>query len=131
MKKLLRRIWTKIYRIENFTKDYREKTIVVEIPLIAYANWGKYLTDIQDYDSAIEKLETAILMYSSNPLPYTNLGILFAKRKEYEKAKEMFEKSLKLDSGNQTVYSMLGGVLVEMGQYAEAEDILKSDSIAS
>ncbi|MBR6163518.1 tetratricopeptide repeat protein [bacterium] len=126
MKKLLRRIWTKIYRIENFTRDYREKTIVTEIPLIAYANWGKYLTDIQDWDSAIEKLETAILMYSSNPLPYTNLGILFAKRKEYGKAKEMFEKSLKLDSNNQTVYSMLGGVLVEMGQYSEAEEILKS-----
>ena len=125
IKKMLRQIWTKVYRFDSYTKKYQDQTGGVEIPLLAYANWGKYLTDIKDYDSAVEKLETAILMSQSNPLPYTNLGILFAKQKKYEQAREMFEKSLRLDPDNQMVYSMLGSVYVELGKFTQAEDILK------
>ena len=125
IKKKIKQIMTKIHRFDSYTKEYRSQTGGVEVPLLAYANWGKYLTDIKDYDSAIEKLETAILMSKSNPLPYTNLGILFAKQKKYEQAREMFEKSLKLDPENQEVYSMLGSVYVELKKYTQAEEILK------
>ena len=125
IKKKLKQIFTKIHRFDSFTKEYQNQTGGVEIPLLAYANWGKYLTDIRDFDSAVEKLETAILMSESNPLPYTNLGILYAKQKKYEQAKEMFETSLRLDPDNQMVYSMLGSVYVELGKFTQAEEILK------
>lgn len=125
IKKMLKQIITKIRRFDSYTSKYQNQTGGVDIPLLAYANWGKYLTDIKDYDSAVEKLETAIMMSESNPLPYTNLGILYAKQKKYEQAREMFEKSLKLDPENQMVYSMLGSVYVELGKFTQAEEILK------
>ncbi len=125
IRKKLKQILVKIQRFDSYTKEYKSQTGGIEIPLLAYANWGKYLTDIKDFDSAVEKLETAILMSKTNPLPYTNLGILFAKQKKYEQAGEMFEKSLKLDPENQMVYSMLGSVYVELGKFTQAEEILK------
>ncbi|MDD3237870.1 MAG: DUF3808 domain-containing protein [Candidatus Gastranaerophilales bacterium] len=125
MKNFIKTIFKTIKKLDKYTTDYKKRTAVVELPSLAYVNWGIYLANKNEFDKAIEKFETSIAMAQQTPSAYLNLGIVYAKKCQYEKAIENFRKTLKLDAKNVRAYSLWGTALVEMGQYKESEYFFK------
>ena len=124
MRKFFAQIFKKIEKLDNYTNQYLMCSNNVEIPSLAYTNWAMHFANLKDFGTAIDKLETAILM-SSNPKPCISLGIIYAKLKEYEKAEMTLKKALERDSQNAYTYSVLSSVLVAQDKFDEAEDSLK------
>ncbi len=125
MKTFLQQIFNKIEKLDNYTSSYIKYSHNIEIPALAYTNWAVHLAELEDYNAAIEKLETAILMSGQNPKPCIILGVIYAKIREYEKAEDILNLAIKKDFQNSYTYSVLSSVLVATGKYNEAEDILK------
>ena len=125
MKKFFTGIFNRINKLDSYTNQYMSITNNIEIPAIAFTNWGMHFAQIKDFDTAIEKLETAILMSNQNPKPCISLGIIYAKLKEYEKAENILKKAIYRDSQNAYAYSVLSSVLVAMDKFEEAENALK------
>ena len=72
MKKFFQQIYNKIIKFDEYTNQYQKITNNIEIPSLAYTNWGIHLANLKDFKSAIEKLETAVLMSNQNPKPCIN-----------------------------------------------------------
>lgn len=125
MKNFIKQIFNKIEKLDKYTSLYVKSSHNIEIPAIAYTNWGIHLAEIKDFESAIDKLETAILMSNQNPKPCINLGIIYARLKEYDKAEMVLKKAVERDSQNAHTYSVLSSVLVAKDKYDEAEDAIK------
>ena len=124
MKKFFLQILKKIEKLDNYTSEYLRCSHNIEIPSLAYTNWAMHFANLKDFGTAINKLETAILM-SCNPKPCISLGIIYAKLKEYEKAETTLKKAIERDSQNAYSYSILSSVLVAQEKFDEAEDALK------
>jgi tetratricopeptide (TPR) repeat protein len=62
---------------------------------------------INDLETAINVLDTAILIDSTNDWFYNNRGLLYYKQKENEKAIKDFEKAMKIDSSQPIYYANL------------------------
>lgn len=125
MKNFFKQIFNKINQLDTYTSSYVKNSHNIEIPALAYTNWGLHLAELKDFNSAIEKLETAILMSNQNPKPCISLGVIYAKLKQYEKAEEILKKALERDSQNAYTYSVLSSVLVAEDKFEEAEENLK------
>ena len=125
MKKFIKKIYKQIMRFDNYTNKYLKITNNIELPSIAYTNWGMHLADNKNFKSAIEKLETAMLMHGQNPKPCISLGVIYAKLKEYNKAIEVLREAIKRDSQNAYAYSVLSSVYVAEDKFDEAEEALK------
>lgn len=125
MKKFFQQIYNKIIKFDEYTNQYQKITNNIEIPSLAYTNWGIHLANLKDFHSAIEKLETAILMSNQNPKPCINLGIIYAKLKEYKKAEDVLKEALKRDSQNAHSYSILSSIYIAEDRFEEAEDSLR------
>lgn len=125
MKNFLKQIFNKIEKLDKYTSLYVKNSHNIEIPAIAYTNWGLHLAELKDYEAAIDKLETAILMSNQNPKPCISLGIIYAKLKEYDKAENVLRKAIERDSQNAYSYSVLGNVLIAKDKIDDAEDNLK------
>ena len=125
MKKFFQQIYNKIIKFDEYTNQYQKITNNIEIPSLAYTNWGIYLANLKNFNSAIEKLETAILMSNQNPKPCINLGIIYAKLKEYKKAEDVLKEALKRDSQNAHSYSILSSIYIAEDRFEEAEDAIK------
>lgn len=125
MKKFFLQIYKKVLQFDEYTNQYLKNSSQIEIPSIAYTNWGMHFANLKDYNRAIEKLETAILMSNQNPKPCVSLGIIYAKLREYEKAEKVLLEALKRDSQNAYAYSILSSVYVAEDNFEQAEDALK------
>ena len=125
MKNFIQQIFNKIDKLDKYTSSYIKYSHNIEIPTLAYTNWAVHLAEIEDYTSAIEKLETAVLMSNQNPKPCITLGVIFAKLKYYEKAENILKTAIYRDSQNAYSYSVLSSVLVATNKFDEAEDCLK------
>lgn len=125
MKKFLQQIFNKIDKLDKYTSSYIKYSHNIEIPALAFTNWAVYLAEIEDYSSAIEKLETAVLMSNQNPKPCITLGVLYAKIKDYDKAENILRTAIKRDTQNAYTYSVLSSVLIAKDKFYEAEDFLK------
>lgn len=125
MKNFIRQILNKINKLDSYTSSYIKNSHNIEIPALAYNNWAIHLAEINDYNSAIEKLETAILMSNQNPKPCLTLGVLYARIKNYEKAEEILKIAISRDTQNTYAYSVFGSVLIAENKFQEAEEILK------
>ncbi len=125
MKNFFKQIFNKIDKLDKYTSLYVKNSHNIEIPAIAYTNWGVYLAELKDFDTAIAKLETAVLMSNQNPKPCISLGIIYAKLKEYDKAEDILQKALERDSQNAHTYSVLSSVLVAKDKFDEAENYIK------
>lgn len=124
MRKFFTQIFKKIEKLDNYTNQYLMCSNNVEIPSLAYTNWAMHFANLKDFGTAIDKLETAILM-SSNPKPCISLGIIYAKLKEYAKAELTLKKAIERDTQNAYTYSVLSSVLVAQDKFEEAEDTLR------
>lgn len=125
MKNFFKKILGKVNKFDTYTSQYKKYTQNIEIPSLAYTNWGVYFAQIKDYKTAIEKLESAILMPSKSPKPCITLGIIYAKLKEYEKSESILKKALERDFQNGYTYSVLSSVLVAENKFEEAEELIK------
>lgn len=125
MKKFFKEIFNRIEKLDNYTNQYLKCSNNIELPSLAYTNWAMHFADLKDFATAINKLETAILMSNQNPKPCISLGIIYAKLKDYEKAEMTLKKALERDSQNAYTYSVLSSVLVAQDKFEEAEEILK------
>lgn len=125
MKKFLAQIFNKIEKLDKYTSSYVKYSHNIEIPVVAFTNWAVYLAGIEDYNSAIEKLETAVLMSNQNPKPYVTLGIIYAKIKDYEKSENILRQALQKDFQNTYTYTVLSSVLIAKDKFDEAEDCIK------
>ena len=125
MKKFFKQIYNKIIKLDEYTNQYLKVSHNAEIPSIAYTNWGNYFANLKDFNTAIEKLETAMLMSNQNPKPCIYLGTIYAKLKEYKKAEDVLKEAINRDSQNSYTYSVLSSVYVAQDRFEEAEDALK------
>ena len=125
MKKFFTQILNKINKFDNYTNQYLKLSNNIEIPALAYTNWGLKLADEKNFDSAIEKLETAVLMSNQNPKPCISLGVIYAKLKDYKNAELYLKYAIKRDSQNAYPYSVLGSVLTASSKFSEAEENFK------
>lgn len=125
MKKFFIQIFNQINKLDNYTNQYLKFSNNIEIPTLAYTNWAMYFADMKDFETAISKLETAVLMSNQNSKPCLSLGIIYAKLKEYEKSENALKKAIERDSQNSYAYSILSSVLVAQNKYQEAEEALK------
>ena len=125
MKNFLQQIFNKIDKLDKYASSYIRYSHNIEIPTLAYTNWAVHLAEIEDYNSAIEKLETAVLMSNQNPKPCITLGVIYAKLKDYEKAEDILKLAIKRDSQNAYSYSVLSSVLIAKDNFFEAEEFLK------
>ena len=125
MKNFFKKILNNINKFDSYTYQYKKYTNNIELPSLAYTNWGLHFAQIKDFKTAIEKLEVAISMPNKSPKPCISLGIIYAKLKEYEKAEITLKKALERDSQNGYTYSVLSSVLVAENKFEEAEDIIK------
>ena len=110
MKNFFLQIYKSILKLDEYTNQYLRNSNNIEIPSLAYTNWGMHFANLKDYDKAIEKLETAIMMSNQSPKPCISLGIIYAKLKEYEKAEKVLLEAIKRDSQNAYAYSILSSV---------------------
>lgn len=125
MKNFFLQIYKKILQFDNYTNQYLKNSSHLEIPTLAYTNWGMHFANLKDFHSAIEKLETAMLMSSQNPKPCISLGIIYAKLKEYKKAEKVLLEAIKRDSQSAYAYSILSSVYVAENNFEQAEEALK------
>ncbi len=125
MMKFFKQIYNKILKFDEYTNQYLKISHNIEIPSIAYTNWGNYFANLKDFNTAIEKLETAMLMSNQNPKPCIYLGTIYAKLKNFEKAEEVLKEAIKRDSQNSYTYSVLSSVYVAQDRFTEAETELK------
>jgi tetratricopeptide (TPR) repeat protein len=125
MKQFFKQIYNKIKKFDEYTNKYLKISHNAEIPSLAYTNWGNYFANLKDFNTAIEKLETAILMSNQNPKPCICLGTLYAKLKEYQKAEEVLKEAIRRDSKNSYTYSVLSSVYVAEEKFDDAEAALK------
>ncbi len=132
MKNFFLQIFKKIEKLDDFTTQYLKISNNIEMPSFAYTDWGMHLAQTKDFKSAIDKLETAVLMSNQNPKPCISLGIIYAKLKEYEKAETALKLAIKRDSQNAYVYSLLSSVQTAVGNFEESEiNIKKALKLAS
>ncbi|MBQ9244850.1 tetratricopeptide repeat protein [bacterium] len=125
MNNFFKQIYNKILKFDEYTNQYLKVTNNIEIPSLAYTNWGNYFANLKDFNSAIEKLETAMLMSNQNPKPCIYLGTIYAKLKEYNKAEEVLKEAIRRDTQNSYAYSVLSSIYVVQDRFEEAEDFLK------
>ncbi len=131
MKNFFSQIFNKIIKFDEYTNEYLKISNNIEIPSLAYTNWGMHFAHLKDFNSAIEKLETAMLMSNQNPKPCISLGIIYAKQKEYQKAEHVLKEALRRDSQNSSVYSILSGIYVAEDKFEQAEAAIKKALILS
>ncbi len=125
MIKFFKRILDKIQQLDEYTSLYLKISSNIEMPSLAYTNWGMYYADIKDFNTAIDKLETAVLMSGQNPKPCISLGVIYAKIKNYEKAELALKEAIRRDTQNAYAYLVLGCVYIAIDKFEEAEDSLK------
>ena len=125
MKNFFKQIYNKIIKLDNYTNQYLKITNNIELPALAYTNWGMHFAHLKDFKTAIDKLETAVLMSNQNPKPCISLGIIYAKMKEYEKAEEILNEAVRRDSQSAYAYSVLSSIYAAQDRFENAEETLK------
>ncbi|MCD7740533.1 MAG: tetratricopeptide repeat protein [Candidatus Gastranaerophilales bacterium] len=125
MIKFFKQVFNKIKEFDDYTRQYSKITNNIELPSLAYTNWGMHYAHLKDFEHAIEKLETAAVMSGQNPKPCINLGIIYTKLKNYQKAESILLEALRKDSHNPYTYNVLGSVYIAEDKFDKAEDMLK------
>ncbi len=89
--------------------------------------------ELQDYNGALESLESLAKNYPHSAEILNNLGMVHFKLKEYPVAKKIFIEALHLENTPQTVlatiYNNLGSLSLALHQYDEAVSYLQKSLI--
>lgn len=129
MNRFFKIIAIKIRKFEKLVNEYKIKSgSSGNIPYLTYVNWGISLSNVEDLDDAIDKLETSVMMQPNSVSAHLQLGQVYMKKERYEDAINQFKKSIRLDNKSALAYSFLAAALVLTDEYRDAEKYYKKAS---
>ena len=117
-------IRAKIRQFDKRLKEYSSSSNA-SIPYLAYANWGINLSQNEDLDKALEKLETSALMQPKSPVVQLNLGQVKMKKGLYSEAIQNFTKTIRLDNTNAIAYSLIAACYILQDEFKDGENYYK------
>ena len=79
MFEFLKKLFSKINKLDDYVNLYKENAGEVSMPSYAYMNWGIRLLDAGDEKHALQLLEKSVEMPYANSDSYVNLAIVLAK----------------------------------------------------
>ncbi|MBQ2644085.1 DUF3808 domain-containing protein [bacterium] len=109
-------------KIDEYTKNSEGS---LQIPYLAYVNWGINLSQNEDLESALEKLETSAIMQPNSPLVHLNLGQIQMKKGLFTEALKSFFKTIRLENTNGTAYSLISACYILQNEFKEGENYFK------
>ena len=74
------------------------------------------------YQTAIERIERAMRLNSTNPIFYNNLGNIYQRQGNLQGAIELYQKAIQLQPNYADAYNNLGNTYQEQGQWTKAID---------
>ena len=111
-----------IKKIEHLLNEYLNRSEgSAQLPYLAYVNWGISLSQAENLDEALEKLETSAQMNPNSPVVQLNLGQVYMKKGLYEEAIRRFKKTIRLDNSNGIAYSLVAACLIMQDEFKDAE----------
>lgn len=115
-----------IKKIEHLLNEYLNRSEgSAQLPYLAYVNWGISLSQAENLDEALEKLETSAQMNPNSPVVQLNLGQVYMKKGLYEEAIRRFKKTIRLDNSNGFAYSLVAACLIMQDEFKDAETFYK------
>jgi len=99
---------------ENIKQSDKSSNINVELG-ITYMKEGKL-------DTAMDRLQKAILQNPSNPLAYSSLALLQMRLEQLDDAENNFQKAIKLAPDNSAIKNNYGTFLCQQKRYPEAQE---------
>ncbi|MCR5261442.1 MAG: tetratricopeptide repeat protein [Candidatus Gastranaerophilales bacterium] len=124
MKNFINVILAKIKQFDKRLNEYSASSSA-SIPYLAYANWGINLSQNEDLDKALEKLETSALMQPKSPIVQLNLGQVKMKKGLYSDALQNFFKTIRMDNTNAVAYSLIASCYILQDEFKDAENYYK------
>ena len=124
MRKFFNMLAVKIRQFDRRLKEYSQQS-ESSLPYMAYVNWGIKLSQNEDIDEAIEKLETSAEMNPNSPYVQLNLGQVYMKKGAYDIAIQKFRKTIRLDNTSGVAYSLVAACLVLQNEFKDAETYYK------
>ncbi len=76
--------------------------------------FGIFLTEVGQYDAAINILEKGLLLIDYDPEIWNYLGVAYWRKKDFPKALEAYQKALFLDSDYPIVFNNLGSLYLSV-----------------
>ncbi len=89
--------------LKNNPKSYRIIT-----------TFGIFLTDVGQYDAAINILKKGLTLIDYDPEIWNYLGVAYWRKKDYQKALEAYQKALALDSDYPIIFNNLGSLYLSI-----------------
>ncbi|MGN0013803.1 MAG: tetratricopeptide repeat protein [Candidatus Gastranaerophilaceae bacterium] len=120
----LRTILSQIREFDNKLKEYT-KSSEGSLPYLAYVYWGINLSQNENLEEAIEKLQTSAMMSPHSPVVHLNLGQVYMKKGDFNDAIRHFRKTIRLDSSSGIAYSLVAACLVLKEEFNDAETYYK------
>lgn len=118
----LKKLNSKVNKLDNFVNEYKENAGEVSMPGYAFMNWGiKLLENGDDKETAIKMLQQSTDMPYANSDSYVNLGIALAREGRYDEALPYFRKAIRLNPENPKAYQMMGSLYSEINENKKAE----------
>lgn len=122
MSRFLKIVAAKVRQFEDLLNEYVNGSKgSAQIPYLAYVNWGINLSNEDDLDKALEKLETSAMMHPHSAIVQMNLGKIYMKKGLYNQAVEKFRKTIRLDNRSGCAYSLAAACLILKDDFKEAE----------
>lgn len=126
MKKFLSMLAVKIRQFDRSLKEYSSSAVgSAQIPYLAYVNWGISLSQGDDLDKAIEKLEMSAIMQPNSPIVHMNLGRVYMKKEMYSEAIARFNKTIRIEHSNGTAFSLIAACMILQDEFKEGENYFK------
>ncbi|MFQ5721880.1 MAG: sulfatase-like hydrolase/transferase, partial [Candidatus Aminicenantales bacterium] len=76
--------------------------------------FGIFLTDVGQYDAAINILKRGLTLIDYDPEIWNYLGVAYWRKKDYQKALEAYQKALSLDSDYPIIFNNLGSLYLSL-----------------
>ncbi len=125
MKKFFEELFRSISKFDFYVNHYKTQTKIINLPSVAYVNWGLYLAEIGLVDEAIEKFKTSSEMAYPASDAFVNLAIALAQEQKFDAACANLKKAVKADPTNVKAYCLWGSILSDRNEYDESEKLFK------
>src|SRR5574341_12385 len=118
-----------IYLDDIIVDDYKPNVVDLQKlkEVLIKENYAEFLMDLstwfyekEDFDSAAQACEQAIVIRPHYSVAYTNWGVALFNLGKYEKAVEKFQKAVDIDPKNVLAYFNWGILFGKQGRYGEA-----------
>jgi tetratricopeptide (TPR) repeat protein len=124
LSKTLKKIYTRIYRLEEkyknkLLKTHFEDKISVESRILKHIEQADVFVENKDFDKAEAEYINALKLDMHNMDIYKKLADLYFQNKDYEKAKETYEYILRIKDDDYS-YSRLGDISKNKGDLNQA-----------